>query len=137
LVLVSANHLPSNRPSRKLDQKWRGPFKVVKNIAAGAYKLDLPSHWKGHKVFNESRIKKFEELRFKNQIQLPGRPEPELVNDQNWEYKVCEVLKEQKTPMGTEYLIRWEGYGPEDDTWEPRKNLQNAQGAIQKFKAQG
>jgi hypothetical protein len=33
--------------------------------------------------------------------------------------------------------VRWEGYGPEDDTWEPLKNLKNVQGALRTFKARG
>jgi hypothetical protein len=135
LVLVSAENLPSNRPSRKLDQKWRGPFKVLRKVAACAYELELPLHWRGHRVFNETRMKKFKEPKFKNQIQLPERLEPELVNDQNWEYEVREVLGERTVNNRTEYLVRWEGYGPEDDTWEPKENLHNAQGAIRRFKA--
>jgi hypothetical protein len=43
-VLVTADHLPSKRPSRKLDQKWRGPFKVIKKVGKAAYELDLPAH---------------------------------------------------------------------------------------------
>jgi hypothetical protein len=33
--------------------------------------------------------------------------------------------------------VRWEGYGSEDDMWEPIKNLENAKGALRAFKAQG
>jgi hypothetical protein len=28
-------------------------------------------------------------------------------------------------------LVRWKGYGAFDDTWEPLKNLGNAQEAVQ------
>jgi hypothetical protein len=80
LVLVTADHLPSRRPSQKLDQKWRGPFKILRKMGEAAYKIDLPPHWKGHRTFNKGRLKKFETPRFQIQEQLPQRPELELVN---------------------------------------------------------
>jgi hypothetical protein len=80
VVLISAEHLPLTRPSKKLDQEWRGPFKVLKKIGEGAYELDLPPHWKGHRTFNEGRLKAFQPPSFQTQEQLPQRPEPQLVN---------------------------------------------------------
>jgi hypothetical protein len=50
---------------------------------------------------------------------------------------VQEILAERRNRTRTEYLVRWEGYGPEDDTWEPPENLSNAKGALRKFKARG
>ncbi len=34
---------------------------------------------------------------------------------------------------GWQYLVRWKGYGPHEDTWEPARNLANAQEMIRAF----
>jgi hypothetical protein len=47
------------------------------------------------------------------------------------------VLGQRGAGTRTEWLVRWEGYSPEDNTWEPLKNLKNAQGALKAFRAQG
>jgi hypothetical protein len=44
-VLVQSEYLPSNRPSRKLDDKWRGPFRVMARKGEVAYELELPPTW--------------------------------------------------------------------------------------------
>jgi hypothetical protein len=60
-VLVSSEYLPSMQPSKKLDDKWRGPFKVLGKRGPSAYELELPAGWKGYKVFNEGRLKRFQQ----------------------------------------------------------------------------
>jgi ribosomal protein L21E len=45
-------------------------------------------------------------------------------DDETVEYLVEQVLKGRKLRGGKmEYLIRWKGYGPEHDTWEPETHL--------------
>jgi hypothetical protein len=97
LVLVFSDNLPSKRPSKKLDDKWYGPFKIMVLKGPSAYKLDLLASWKGHQTFNESKLKKYSQLHFEMQKLAPRRPDPELTAEGQEECKVEEVLAKQAT----------------------------------------
>lgn len=57
-ALVSAKNIKSIRPSKKLDNRFKGPFKVNKEVNSVAYELDLPRSQIGN-VFHVSRLKHF------------------------------------------------------------------------------
>jgi hypothetical protein len=137
LVLVQSEYLPTRRLSRKLDDKWRGPFLIVVKKGSSAYELELPQSWKGHNVFNMSRLKRFVMPAFGSQPQIGTRPDPVITNEGREEYEVQEILDKRGNGRKTEYLVRWKDYGPEDDTWEASENLKNAPGAVQQFKSRG
>jgi len=108
--------------SRKLLPKFTRPLKVVEVISPVAYRLELPSAWRIHDVFHVSLLKPFKDP---NSV-FPGRsvpaPEPELV-DGELEYEVQQVLAHRDTRSGRQFLLRWKGYGPEEDTWETEQNI--------------
>jgi hypothetical protein len=53
-VWLSAKHIQTARPSKKLDYKRLGPFKATKVINRNAYVLELPYSMKVHNVFDVS-----------------------------------------------------------------------------------
>ena len=48
-------------------------------------------------------------------------------------YEVEKVLEKRAVGSGFEYRIRWLGYGPAHDTWEPLSNLQNSKSLVVAF----
>jgi len=106
--------------------KFVGPFSMVKKVNSVACQLDLPATMKVHNVFHVSLLKlDVEDPKCKSN--LP--PSPAIVDGEEF-YIVDRILRHSEKRCGrsikTEFLVRWQGYGPEQDTWEPHCNLVTA-----------
>jgi hypothetical protein len=53
--------------------------------------------------------------------------------DIQWEVRVVLDSRLHGRWKKLQYLISWEGYGPEENSWEPVENLQNASNAVKDF----
>ena len=49
------------------------------------------------------------------------------------EFNVKEILQVQKTRNQFKWLVKWKGYGREDNTWEPLDNLKGAMARLSVF----
>ena len=84
-------NIHSNRPSKKLDNKRYGPFRISKDIGSGAFELELPEGWMIHNVFNKDLLIRCVEPKFQGQCRNPA-PSPVIINEEE-EYEVEEVRK--------------------------------------------
>lgn len=129
LVLLSSKNIRTVRASKKLDHRFLGPFKIEKRIGKQAYRLALPSKYSRiHNVFHVSLLEPY----YQRTGETPHVIQPDLIDGQeSWE--VLDIL-DKRTRKGTdEYLIRWKGFGPADDSWEPISNLDQCLELVQEF----
>jgi len=120
-----------NQPSKKLDNKRYGPFRISKDIGLGVFELELPEEWMIHNVFNENLLTQCMEPKFKGQHMEPAPP-PTIINEEE-EYKIEEVRKYRKQEKGVQYLVHWKGYGNEHDQWIAETGLPHAREAIEDY----
>lgn len=134
-VLVNPHALEwveSKGEGRKLTQRWIGPFEVIQRINPNVYRLQMNSLYPGLPIFNYQHLKKYEEspTEFGAQTILL---ETHTASDAKEEYEVEQIIAERWTRKGLEYLVRWVGYSPLYDTWEPKKALTNAPEIVAKW----
>jgi len=133
-VLLSTKDLVfKERPSKKLMERYVGPYTIEEVISSNAVKLKLPSSMRIHPVVNVSQIVHYKE-QVKGQKKEEGKPiEVEGVE----EWKVEKILNKKKIRGVMKYLIQWKGFTVEGDTWERRENLKNAEELIEEFEWEG
>jgi len=122
----------ARRPTKKLQPKFLGPFKIKKIVSTVAYELDLPATMKVHPVFHVVLLKRYQE----NSKEFPGRivpPPPPIKVDDEDEFEVERILDKRLFRHQVEYLVKWKGYPEHDATWEPIGNLQHAAEVIKDF----
>ena len=87
-------------------------------------------------MFHHKKLKPYVLPAFPKQAKQVIPPEPNFVDGEP-EYKVAKVLSKKKIGKTMYFLIHWEGYGPEEDSWEPKENLAKARESIWTFWSQG
>ena len=116
----------------KLMPKWLGPLTVIERVNSVAYRLALPKALRIHDVFHVSLIKQYRDA---------GRTQPQpfsfMENGQEY-FKVERILNHRlrhtttrrkskhrptRTQYTLEYLIKWEGFDDDQNTWEPESIL--------------
>jgi len=129
-VLLSTKDLVfKERLSKKLIERYVGPYMIEKVVSSNAVKLQLPSSMKIHPVVNVSRI-----VRYKEQMKGQKKEEGKLVEVEGVEeWEVKKILNKKKMRGVEKYLIRWKEFTAEGDTWERKENLKNAEELIKEF----
>ena len=129
-VLLSTKDLVfKERPTKKLTERYMGPYMIEEVVLSNAVKLRLPSSMRIHLVVNVSQIVKYKE-QVKEQKKEEGKP-VEIEGVEEWE--VEKILNKKKIRGVEKYLIWWKGFIAEGDTWERRENLKNAEEMIKEF----
>jgi len=129
-VLLSTKDLVfKERPSKKLMERYVGPYAVEEVVSSNVVKLQSPSSMRIHPVVNVSQI-----VRYKEQVKGQKKEEGKLVEVEGVEeWEVEKILNKKKMRGVEKYLIWWKGFIVEGNTWERRENLKNAEELIEEF----
>jgi len=130
-VLLSTANLSFNVP-RKLQPRFIGPFKVVREVSPVAYELELPrSLARLHPVFHVSLLKPY--VRGVSARPPPPPPLAEGVGFQHFEVEAIIAHRETRG-AGRQYRVLWKGYPLHESTWEPEENLDRCKQILSAYK---
>ena len=129
MLLRAKDLVFKERPSKKLMERYVGPYAIEEVVSLNVVKLKLPSLMRIHLVVNVSRIVRYKE-QMKEQKKEKGKP-VEVEEVEEWE--VEKILNKKKIREVVKYLIRWKDFMAKGDTWERRENLKNAEELIEEF----
>ena len=128
LVLLSTQNLRlpgGSLRTKKLSNKWIGPFRVLSRLADGrAYTLDLPAHMKLHPTFHVSFLKPYFPNRFPARASSPAHPD--VFEDGHEEWEVESILAHRVSHRRLDYLVSWVGLPEHENAWIPESSLINS-----------
>jgi hypothetical protein len=113
--------------SAKLFPRHDGPYRVVDaHPQTSTYRLDIPNAPSNFCfTFHASQLKRFvpndRDLFPERELSRDG---PVVLPDGREEHVIERVLDERRRGRGWQYLVRWKGYGPGDDEWLPRREVE-------------
>lgn len=129
-VYLSTKNLKVTRPSRKLANKWEGPFEIIEKVG-NSYRLRLPQGSTIYDVFAPELLRK------DPNDPLPGQeaakpPAVTIAGQEEWELQ--EVLAVKLVRKSLKYQVSWVGHDP-DTQWYPASNFMGSPHKLRDFHA--
>jgi hypothetical protein len=138
MVLLSTEHISvaahKQRPSKKLEPKFIGPYNIIAQVNDNAFELDLPPTMKQHPVFNADLLRPHTPSPKEFGERSPPPPPPDIIEGEE-EFEVERILDYAVINKKPKWLVLWKGYPLESATWEPKSSLTNAKEALADFEA--
>ncbi|MBW0576998.1 hypothetical protein O181_116713 [Austropuccinia psidii MF-1] len=133
MVWLSCKNINSSRPTKKLSERWLGPFLMLDKVSTYAYHLKLPSQWNSiHPVFHISLLEPVKTSKIPNRHQ---EPPPPIIIEEEEEWEVFQILDSKLKRGKLWYLVEWKGFSQDSErsTWEPTQNLKNFPELVKDF----
>ena len=135
-AFVKAKFFRTTRPSKKLSEKFLGPFEILAQAGSHSYTLRLPDTIRGvHPVFHVSMLEPATPNEIPNRTASP--PPPVEVQGE-LEYEIAEVLDskfDRRRTCKLLYYVRWLGYEGTDEeySWLPATELEHSKDLTSDF----
>ncbi|KAK3570234.1 hypothetical protein QTP86_017146 [Hemibagrus guttatus] len=114
-VWLSTRNLRLRLPCKKLSPKFIRPFEIVRQVNPVAYRLRLPASYRICLTFHVSLLKPAHPA--VGEARPGGEPPPPLDIEGSPAYQVWALLNSRQVRSRLQYLVDWEGYGPEERSW--------------------
>ncbi len=116
-VWLSTRDLRLRLPSKKLSPRYVGPFKISRQITPVSFRLELPSNYRISPTFHVSLLKPSGGPRGASEEGAEPQTPPPILVDGEEAYRVHELLDSRRRGGMLQYLVDWEGFGPEERSW--------------------
>lgn len=115
VVWVSTRDIRCRRGVRKLLPKFLGPFPILARVNEVSYRLKLPRHMRIHPTFHVAKLKPFisgplDSTWGESTSGTADSEDPTI-------YSVSSLLDSRRRNGKIQYLVDWEGFGPEERSW--------------------
>src|SRR6266508_1981194 len=133
---VKEQYFRTRRPTKKLAEKYLGPYKLIAQVGTHSFTLKLPKALRSvHPVFHVSMLEPHTVSSIPNRTDPPPAP---VEVDGDLEYEIAEVLDtkiDKRRRCKLLYLVKWLGYeGTDKETsWLPADELTHAPDLVDEF----